>query len=72
VPGFVKIIYYSKLYFTILSVKFQYALKFLLTRFKSCLIKNKKHLKGALYFLSMGYKKDIFGSFAYEFEPSHK
>ena len=28
--------------------------------------------KGGAFILSMGYKKDIFGSFAYEFELSHK
>ena len=29
----------------------------------------KAHPNGWVFFLSMGYKKDIFGTFAYEFEP---
>jgi len=31
---------------------------------------NKKDPSGVFFVLSMGYKKDIFAVFAYEFEPS--
>ena len=33
---------------------------------------NNKTVERLPYFLSMGYKKDIFGSFAYEFELLQK
>lgn len=33
-------------------------------------LKRKKHLHMQVLLLSMGYKKDIFAVFAYEFEPS--
>ena len=32
----------------------------------------RSSLSSVLFILSMGYKKDIFGSFAYEFELLHK
>jgi len=35
-------------------------------------LKNDKFLSKLVVFLSMDYEKDIFGSFAYEFEPLQK